>query len=73
MARKTPTQIALDALKQIERHEKECGKRWKEATAEMKSLSSQLRNHAARWEKLAWLVSGTVALAFIGFILRSVL
>ena len=72
MGRKTPTQIALDALKQIEKHEKECGERWSEATKEMKSLSKQLSNHAARWEKLAWLVCGTIVTAILAMIIRSI-
>lgn len=55
-ARKTPTQIALDALERIDRHEKICGERWKEAHQELRALRE-------RWEKLAWMIIGTVLLA----------
>ena len=52
--------IAIDALERIEKHEKECGERWAEAVVEMKQLRVASDAHAARWEKLAWLVVGTV-------------
>jgi hypothetical protein len=45
-ARKSPTQMALDALDKIARHEKECGERWAEAAAEMKLLGEIVRNHS---------------------------
>ena len=54
--RKSPTTIALDALAKIERHEKECGLRWAEATSALKNLSEQAKLNSARWEKLAWLI-----------------
>jgi hypothetical protein len=54
--RKSPTTIALDALAKIERHEKECGLRWAEATSALKNLSDQVKLNSARWEKLAWLI-----------------
>jgi len=65
--RKSPTQIATEALQEIARHEEECGLRWKEATTEIKNLSKQVSDHADRWEKLAWLIvsaliAGAVAL-----------
>jgi hypothetical protein len=52
--------IAIDALERIEKHEKECGERWAEAVSEMKQLRVASDAHSARWEKLAWLVVGTV-------------
>ena len=52
--------IAIDALERIEKHEKECGERWAEAVFEMKQLRVASDAHSARWEKLAWLVVGTV-------------
>ena len=64
-ARKTPTMIATEALQEIARHEKECGLRWAEAHAELKQLHESVRAHSARWEKLAWLVIGTVIAAAI--------
>ena len=56
----TPTALALKALEQIARHEKECGARWAECTVELRELKEASKAHAARWEKLAWLVVGTV-------------
>ena len=41
--RKTPTQIALDALERIDRHEKICGERWADAHQELRALRE-------RWE-----------------------
>ena len=56
----TPTAFALEALEQIAKHEKECGERWAECTIELRELKEASKAHAARWEKLAWLVVGTV-------------
>ena len=60
MAVKTEMEIALEALEKIAQHEKECGERWGEATAELKQLRELAASHAARWERLAWLVVGVV-------------
>jgi len=52
--------LAIDALERIAQHEKECGERWAEAVVELRELRKVTDSHAARWEKLAWLVVGTV-------------
>jgi len=52
--------LAIDALERIAKHEKECGERWAEAVVELRELRKVTDSHAARWEKLAWLVVGTV-------------
>jgi len=52
--------LALEALERIATHEKECGERWAEAVVELRELRKATDTHAARWEKLAWLVVGTV-------------
>jgi len=49
-------ELALEALEKIAQHEKECGERWGEATAELRQLKELASSHAARWEKLSWLV-----------------
>ena len=36
MAKMTASDIAIEALKKIESHEKDCGERWAEATTELK-------------------------------------
>ena len=56
----TPTALALKALERIAKHEKECGERWAECTVKLRELKDASKAHAARWEKLAWLVIGTV-------------
>ena len=48
--------LALEALEKIAQHEKECGERWGEAIVELRELRKVADSHAARWEKLAWLV-----------------
>ena len=57
--------LALEALERIAQHEKECGERWAEAVVELRELRKATDVHAARWEKLAWLVIGTVTTTFI--------
>ena len=52
--------LSLDALERIAQHEKECGERWAEAVVELRELRKATDIHAARWEKLAWLVVGSV-------------
>ena len=56
MTAKTEMDIALEALERIAEHEKECGERWAQCTVELRELRKATENHAARWEKLAWLV-----------------
>ena len=46
--------LALEALEKIAQHEKECGERWGEATAELRQLKDLVSSHARRWERLAW-------------------
>ena len=53
-------EIALEALERIAKHEKECGERWAEAAVELRELKSATESHAARWEKLAWLIVATM-------------
>ena len=62
MTAKTEMDIALEALDRIAEHERECGERWAEAVVELRELRRVADSHAARWEKLAWLVI-TTALA----------
>lgn len=56
MAVKNEMEIALEALDRIAQHEKECGERWAEAIVELRELRKATDSHAARWEKVAWLV-----------------
>jgi|TARA_R110002110_G_scaffold64342_1_gene177950 hypothetical protein len=52
--------LAMQALQKIAEHEEECGKRWMEATYELRELRKQTDSHATRWERVAWLLIGTV-------------
>ena len=65
-------EAALNALEQIARHEKECGRRWGDAHAEMKLIREQLSHHASRWERLAWLVIGTMTAGVLAVIVQSI-
>jgi hypothetical protein len=60
MTVKTEMDIALEALDRIAQHEKECGERWAEAVIELRELRKVADSHAARWERLAWLVVSVV-------------
>lgn len=53
-------EVAMASLQRIETHEKECGERWAQTISEIKQLRSASDAHSERWEKLAWLVVGTV-------------
>jgi|TARA_R110000772_G_scaffold67541_1_gene149895 hypothetical protein len=65
MTEKTAMDIALKALKKIEQHERECGLRWAEATTELRSIRNDANRNTQRWERLAWLVCGTLVTAII--------
>lgn len=64
MTRKTPTQIALDAIdiakearSLILKHEADCSERWRETTLELRGLRHQLTIHSKRWEKISWILA----------------
>ena len=56
MTARTEMEVALEALERIAEHEKECGERWAAAVVELRELRKVADSHAARWERLAWLV-----------------
>lgn len=57
--------LAIEALDRIAQHEKECGERWAEAVVELRELRKATDSHAARWEKLAWLVVASAVTAAV--------
>lgn len=65
MTEKNAMDMALKALKKIEEHEKECGLRWAEATTELRSIRKDANRNTQRWERLAWLVCGTLTTAIL--------
>ena len=60
--------LALEALERIAQHEKECGERWGEATAELRQLKELSSSHARRWERLALLVVTVVVTGAVSVI-----
>ena len=54
MEQGTQLELAMEALERIAQHEKECGERWGEATAELRHLREMAMAHSKRWERLAW-------------------
>jgi hypothetical protein len=72
MTVKTEMEIALEALDRIAKHEKECGERWAEAVVELRELKKVADSHAARWERLAWLVV-TVVITTAATVITSIL
>jgi len=65
-------ELALEALEKIALHEKECGERWGEATAELRQLREMAMAHSQKWERLAWLVV-TVVITGAASVLTTVL
>ena len=72
MTVKTEMDLALEALERIAQHERECGERWGEAVVELRELKKVADSHAARWEKLAWLVV-TVVVTTSATVIASIL
>ena len=65
MSKEDAMEIALKALQKIERHERECSLRWKEATSELRGIRKDTLRNSKRWERLAWLVVGTLVTAIL--------
>lgn len=63
--------LALQALERIADHERECGERWGEAVVELKELRKATDSHAARWERLAWLVVTTTVGSVMAFWIKN--
>jgi hypothetical protein len=70
---KDALETAVLALEQIARHEKECSRKWGDAHTELKIIREQLRSHAARWERLAWMVIGTMTAGVVAVIIQTTL
>jgi hypothetical protein len=69
--RDTAMETALSALKEIARHEKECSRRWGDAHRELKIIRERLRAHSMRWERLAWMVIGTMTAGVVAVIVQA--
>jgi len=66
------SEVALEALERIAKHEKECAERWAESAVELRELKLATKAHSARWEKLAWLIIITM-ISCLGSILVGLL
>lgn len=66
----TPTELALQSLKKIEKHEKECGERWAEATVQLQLLHKTVEKHSQRWEKTAWLIISGIGFTILTLLLK---
>jgi len=60
---------AEQALEKIAKHEQECAQRWGEALVELRELRKVTDAHAARWERLAWLVVASAATAVVSILM----
>jgi hypothetical protein len=60
---------AEQALEKIAKHEAECAQRWGEALVELRELRKVTDAHAARWERLAWLVVASAVTAVISILM----
>jgi hypothetical protein len=63
---------AEQALEKIAKHEQECAQRWGEALVELRNLRRVADAHAARWERLAWLVVASAATAVVTLLMSHV-
>jgi len=70
MVKENAMEIALKALKKIEQHERECSLRWTEATIELKGIRKEASRNTQRWERLAWLVCGTLITAIFAVLIK---
>ena len=52
--------LALKALEQIAKHERECGERYGDVVTQLSELRKQTDAHADRGEKIAWLLGSAV-------------
>ena len=60
---------AEQALEKIAKHEAECARRWGEALVELRELRKVTDAHAARWERLAWLVVASAVTAVVSILM----
>lgn len=63
---------AEQALEKIAKHEAECAQRWGEALVELRELRKVTDAHAARWERLAWLVVASAVTAVVSILMSHI-
>lgn len=63
---------AEQALERIAKHEQECAERWGEAVVELRELRKATDAHAARWERLAWLVVASAVTGIVTVVVSNI-
>lgn len=63
---------AEQALERIAKHEQECAERWGECVVELRELRKATDAHAARWERLAWLVVASAVTGIVTVVVSSI-
>lgn len=66
------TDRAEQALERIAKHEQECAERWGECVVELRELRKATDAHAARWEKLAWLVVASAVTGIVTVVVSNI-
>ena len=63
---------AEQALERIAKHEQECAERWGECVVELRELRRATDAHAARWERLAWLVVASAVTGVVTVVVSNI-
>ena len=63
---------AEQALERIAKHEQECAERWGECVVELRELRRATDAHAARWERLAWLVVASAVTGIVTVVVSNI-
>lgn len=63
---------AEQALERIAKHEQECAERWGECVVELRELRKATDAHAARWERLAWLVVASAVTGVVTVVVSNI-
>ena len=68
---KNSLELAMEALRRIERHEKECSNRWSECMVELSNVKDAIQRNSNRWERLGWFIATGVGVALILLLLKA--
>tara|TARA_R100001129_G_scaffold186463_1_gene178304 strand:- start:2675 stop:2905 length:231 start_codon:yes stop_codon:yes gene_type:complete len=68
---KNSLEVAMEALRRIENHERECSNRWSECMVELRNVKEAIQRNSNRWERLGWFIATGVGIGFIFLLLKS--
>jgi hypothetical protein len=68
---KNSLELAMEALRRIESHERECSNRWSECMVELRNVKEAIQRNSNRWERLGWFIATGVGVALIFLLLKS--